>query len=188
MDNLTFIAKLVEFLAWPVASLLVVVFLRKQISDLLPHVKKFKAGPIEAEFERELKELRATAPVDSQSAPVQDQLTPERQVLLQLVQVSPRSAVLEAWRGIESSAVRLVQEKGIYVPEREARSPLAMMRAIAQGNHLSSEDIALYHDLRALRNQAAHLDDFNPSAEAAISYLELASRLRQSLKRATNAG
>ena len=54
MDTLTFIAKLVEFLAWPTAAVIVVVLLRDELRRLLSLVKKLKAGPVEAEFEREV--------------------------------------------------------------------------------------------------------------------------------------
>ncbi len=184
MDTLTFITKLVEALAWPVATLALVLLLRKQIVDLLPYVKKLKAGPVEAEFEREVKELKATAEAQPQLLPPPEGLTPERQMLLQLVQVNPRSAVLEAWRGVEESSIRVIQNQAIYVPEREASSPLAIIRALNRESLLTNDEVALYHDLRSLRNQAAHADQFAPTTDAALNYIELASRLRQALERA----
>ena len=105
-------------------------------------------------------------------------------MLLQLVQLNPRSAVLEAWRGIEESAIRVVQDKALYVPERESHSPLAVIRVLNRENILSAEDVSLYHELRTLRNQAAHAQDFSPTTVAALSYIELASRLRRVLEEA----
>ena len=107
-------------------------------------------------------------------------------MLLQLVQVNPRSAVLEAWRGIEESAIRVVQKKALYVPERESHSPFAVIRVLNKENVLSAEEVALYHDLRSLRNQAAHAQDFSPTTDAALSYIELASGLRRALEVAAN--
>ncbi len=107
-------------------------------------------------------------------------------MLRQLVQVNPRSAVLEAWRGIEESAIRVVQKKALYVPERESHSPFAVIRVLNKENVLSAEEVALYHDLRSLRNQAAHAQDFSPTTDAALSYIELASGLRRALEVAAN--
>jgi hypothetical protein len=182
MDILTFITKLTEFTAWPIAAIALVAMLRTEIKSLLPYVKKLKAGPVEAEFEREIKELEATAKAQPQLLPPPEGLTPERQMLLQLVQVNPRSAVLEAWRGIEESAIRVVQNKALYVPERESHSPLAVIRVLNKENVLSAEEVSLYHDLRTLRNQAAHAQDFLPTTDAAYSYIELASGLRRALE------
>ena len=69
MDILTFITKLIEFTAWPIAAVALVAMLRTEIKSLLPYVKKLKAGPVEAEFEREIKELEATAKAQPQLLP-----------------------------------------------------------------------------------------------------------------------
>lgn len=180
MDWLTFVAKLVEALAWPVASVVLVFLLREQIKQLIPHIKRFKAGPVEAEFERQIAELTTSTDLPAVSAAT----TPEREVLLRLVQVEPRAAVMEAWRGIEQAASVVIRDKGIYVPDRDARSPYAVIRALARDEILNSEEVALYHDLRSLRNQAAHAPEFAPTVDAALSYLELAAGLRQKLEAA----
>jgi hypothetical protein len=184
MDALTFTAKLVEFLAWPLAAVVLVLLLRGEIKGLFRYLKKVKAGPVEAEFEREIQELKASAEAQPQLLPPAEGATPEKQLLLQLVQINPRSAVLEAWRGIEEASVRVIQNKATYVPEREARSPLAIIRALSKESVLSPEEIALYHDLRSLKNQASHSQDFSPTTDAALNYIELAGRLRQALERA----
>lgn len=184
MDCLTFTSKLIEFTAWPTASVLLVLLLRKEIKSLLPHVKKLKAGPVEAEFEREVTELQKETGTQPTSVPLPAGLTAERQMLFQLVQVNPRSAILEAWRGIEEAAARLVQEKALFVSDRDARSAFAVIRAIGNASLLSPEDFALYHDLRALRNQAAHATEFAPTTDAALSYIGLASRMRGALEQA----
>ena len=184
MDILTFIAKLVEFLAWPLATVLLVFMLRGEIKRLLPFIKRLKAGPLEAEFEREVKELKATAEAQPQLLPPPEGATPEKQLLLQLVQINPRSAVLEGWRGVEEASVRVVQSKALFVPEGQARSPLAVVRALNKAEILTGEEVSLYHDLRSLRNQAAHSQDFTPTVDAALNYIELAGRLRQALERA----
>lgn len=157
---------------------IVVLLLRGEIKALFRYVKKLKAGSIEAEFEREIEELRAS----TEASPTG--ITPEKQVLLQLVQINPRSAVLEAWRGIEEAAIRVVQNKAFYVPPRESSSPLAVIRSLSRESVLSPEEVALYHELRSLRNQAAHADDFSPTVDAALNYIELAGRLRQTLEKA----
>lgn len=186
MDTLSFIAKLVEFLAWPFAMVIVVLLLRGEIKGLFRYVKRLKAGPVEAEFEREVKELKATAEAQPSLLPPPEGATPEKQLLLQLVQINPRSAVLEAWRGIEDASIRVIQTKGFYVPERQSNSPLAVIRSLNKEGILNADEVALYHDLRSLRNQAAHASDFSPTTDAALNYIELAGRLRQVLEKAAS--
>lgn len=184
MDWLTFVEKLIGHLAWPVGAVIIIALLRNEIKQLLPFVKRLKAGPVEAEFERQVKELSATAELQPQLVPPPQHLSPEKQMLLQLVQLNPRSAILEAWRGVEAAAVRVVSDRAIYVPEREACSPFAVIRALTKESILSPEDLSLFHELRSLRNQAAHADDFSPTLDAALNFIELAGRLRAVLERA----
>jgi len=187
MDWLTFIAKILEFTTWPVVAIVLVVLLRSEIKRLVPLLKKLKAGPLEAEFEREVRELRATAEAQVPPAPPES-VSPEKQKLFQLVQINPRSAILEAWQGVEAATLRVLDHKGIFVQVREASSPLAVIRALSRENLLGSDEISLYHELRSLRNQAVHSPEFSPTVEAALNYIELASGLRVSLERVANDG
>jgi len=59
-----------------------------------------------------------------------------------------------------------------------------MIRALTKKELLNTDDITLYHELRALRNEAVHSVDFNPSQESTLNYVELASRLAADVKRA----
>lgn len=52
MDRLTFISKLVEFLAWPAGLAASAFILRKEIKDLLPSITKLEAGPLKVELAR----------------------------------------------------------------------------------------------------------------------------------------
>lgn len=60
MDCLTFIAKIFDAVAWPVAAVAIVYGLRGQLDALIPLIKRFKAGPIEMELEQIKKELDNT--------------------------------------------------------------------------------------------------------------------------------
>ena len=60
MDYLTFFSKLIEVVAWPIAAVSIILFLRKEIRALIPLIKKFKAGPVEFELEQVRKQLEDT--------------------------------------------------------------------------------------------------------------------------------
>lgn len=187
MDWLTFISKILEALAWPLAAVALVALLRKEIRQFLPLVKRLKAGPVEAEFERELKELRTSA--ESQPRRPDSPAQPEPgSLLLQLVEINPRSAILEAWQQVELAALRAAVERQIKVTAAESNSPAAIVRALNGRGLLSTEDLALFHDLRALRNQASRARDFTPTTEAALNYVALSSRLRIAIQQSTSDG
>lgn len=68
MDTLTFTSKVIEHAAWPVAAFGIIFILRQQLAELLPSIKKFKAGPVELELERVSKELEKTKQVAQAAA------------------------------------------------------------------------------------------------------------------------
>ena len=206
MDALTFLAKLIEALIWPVAIVVLVVILRNEVRTLITTLTKIKAGPVEAEFGREVAKLHASAEgVDDLPPP--EQLTPEKQMLLQLAQINPRSAILEAWFGIEEALRQAAHNQGAYTPssgyagygpssgyggygpssgsegygyEGYGAPPGPTFR---KEDFFTQEELSLYRHLRALRNQVAHASDLAPTPEAALNYIELTSRLKRALTR-----
>ncbi|WP_146029971.1 hypothetical protein [Vibrio vulnificus] len=63
MDKLTFISKMIDSISWPLVTLILGLAFRKQIAELFPYLKKLKAGPVEAEFEMEAKQVLANPPL-----------------------------------------------------------------------------------------------------------------------------
>jgi len=183
MDPLTLTVKLVEGLAWPLASIALVVLLRMEIRRLLPLLKKIKAGPLEAEFERELKELRTEADVQFPKKAQSVRAKSELSILLKLAQISPRSAVLEAWQQVEAAVLRVPIMRSLRLTDAQSNSPATVARSLSGHGHISAEEFALFHELRALRNQVAHARQFNPTTEAALNYIELSVRLLAALER-----
>lgn len=182
MDWLTFVSKLIETLAWPAVVLVVVALLRKEVRALLAILKKVKAGPVEAEFEREINELKSVAdaelPVVEQPAPA----TSNQNELEQLAQINPRAAIIESWRRLELEARKALSRLGISMNWRDAASPLAHARNLAKSTLLSQEELVLFNDLRNLRNMSVHAEKFSPTLESALSYIEVAFRVQQTLR------
>lgn len=188
MDTLTFVSSLTEALAWPVAAVVLVLFLRREIGLMLPLLKRIKAGPLEAEFERELKELRTTTDAELPKVAPSAETQSEATLLVKLAELNPRSAVLEAWQRVETAARRVPTRRALNLTPAQEQSPVAVARALSAKGLISTEEYTLFHDLRALRNQAAHAHDFSPTGEAALNYVALSSRLLMTLERAASGG
>jgi len=160
MDTLTFITKVLDTAAWPLVTIMLVFFLRKEIILILPRLKKFKAGPMEVDFDTAIKALRSQKETDP-SQLKSFQSSPRQQRLLRLAPADPRSAILEAWLDVEKA----VEKHGIDRPLRVPPSAFA-----------------LYGELFSLRNQALHQTTFNPSQESVLSYIQLSDYLIGSLE------
>jgi hypothetical protein len=185
MDWLSFLASVVGSVAWPVTVLAVVLILRKELVALLPFLRRLKAGPVEAEFERQVKELKNEV---AQALPEElPQALEGRERLLKLAEISPRAAILEAWQGVEFAARRVATHYG-GSPVPDVRSPSRLTKELAKLSQVSVDDLALIQDLRGLRNQATHSPDFSPSYEAVANYIQLASALQARLQNLADPG
>lgn len=170
MDILTFIAELVKATAWPLAAITIALIFRQQLRALLSRIRKGKVGPAEFEFEQEVKELTEQAPLQSTPPEIS---TPT----VTLATTNPRAAILDAWLGVESSIKRLAYNSGLPT-QIGHRNPSTIMREIEKNGILQSNDVALFNDLRVLRNQATHDPDFSPSPESVVNYVQLAHGLK----------
>ena len=101
--------------------------------------------------------------------------------LISLVKIDARSAILEAWRNLEESLREAVIHKaGSTIPN--VQSSFKVLSAVEKMHLLPPKEIMIARDLRGLRNQAAHLRDFNPSEESAYKFIELAKILERKAK------
>jgi hypothetical protein len=183
MDDRTFVASIIGSLAWPVAAVILLVIFKDQIVKVAPFVKRLKAGPVEAEFDREVKQLK-------ESAAAQDHTTSNRPIevasknfLFQLAELHPRSAILEAWVRLEAAA-RTALPNDTSKASKTGYIPAAMLpEALVKSGKIDQSQVTLYHELRRLRNDVAHLVGPEPTQESVRFYIELATALQSHLEK-----
>ena len=113
MDILTFFSNIINSLAWPIALLVAVLLLRKPLLELFPFIQKLKYKEIEIEFGQRVREVgqelaEELAPI----GPEQELTRTEEDALARLAEISPRSAIIEAWRGVELEALNTAKRLG----------------------------------------------------------------------------
>jgi len=182
MSGWEFAIRLIEAIAWPGAILVMVFSFRGELRKILPLLRRLKAGPIEAEFEEAVLEAKEEAELLTHDPGEIEVLDRKVEPLLKLAEINPRSAILEAWLGVESALKRAAfQHAGSPLPS--ATSPIQQIRVLDRDDLLSPVDVALFHDLRGLRNQAVHVSDLQLTRKAARNYIELAAKLESRLEK-----
>jgi len=181
MDWLTFISKLVDSLAWPVAGVFLGLIFRKKILDLIPSLRRVKAGPLEAEFEVATKQvLASTADLASKqhtSEVSQTESKPrveEAAAKLLTARSEPTATIIEGWSTLDGELHKLGRQTGIVVDPLE--SQLKVYRAIMDSDVLPVGTKQLVQSLRELRNQVANAKVI-PTPEAAQDYLVSVERV-----------
>lgn len=184
MDGLAFTASVVQSLAWPSSVVAIVVVLRKPIGAALQRLSKAKVGPVEAEFDQELAEVRKElqrAPALTEQAgetPVPMLSLPEE--LNRLAESSPRAAILEAFARIEARLRELLTDAGVEVGG--AQSGVALARLAQRQGLVSDETLNAVEGLAVMRNLAAHNPTDDISVDRARDYLALADAVLYPLR------
>jgi hypothetical protein len=181
MDWLTFIAAIVKALAWPLTVLGVFAVLRRPLLGLIPLVARLKFKDLELDFGRRLAEVRAEAE-GLPRAPSAAIAADGDETLLRLASMAPRAAILEAWLRLEATALRAARRQGTSEPVTQLRVPVRLIEALEELGVIDARQAAVFHELRSLRNSAAHALGFEPDPEAAREYVRLAARLEQAIE------
>lgn len=183
MDWLTFVSKLIEALAWPSVALVLGLVFRKKLLDLIPAIRKFKAGPLEAEFELAAKEIRASAAeASAQSTPAASgELEGRREegrkeIVASLLNArsDPTGMILEAWAKVDGELFRLGHQLGDIIDP--LTSTTKVYQSVMSSDVLPEETRRLIRELRDLRNKVAHVKVV-PTSDAAQDYVLAVDRV-----------
>jgi hypothetical protein len=160
----------------------VVIVLRPHIGVAFSRgVRRLRAGPIEVEFDQELAEVREelSRSPELAGAALQVSRASLAEELARLTEVSPRSAVLEAYARIEAQLIALLG--GADVEYRTVRGAALASKARAQ-ELISDETLVAVEGLSILRSLAAHSPSDEIGTERARDYLALADAVLFALR------
>lgn len=186
MSWLDFVASAINSLAWPAVVITAVILLRRPLTTLIPLLRRVRYKELEVEFAREVQELREEAAAALPPLPAgPPPRIPEEEALFKLVSVSPRAAVVEAWRLVEGAARRALEARGEPIESGRPLSGPQLKRALMYRQILDDAARSLLDRLRMLRNQAVHAEDLSVDEASAREYVELALALARRLRAET---
>jgi hypothetical protein len=150
---------------------------------MLPLLRRLRYGEFEAEFAEDLREaqkaMKALPPEPTGPTPEPASISH----LEELAALSPRAAVVEAWRQLDEAAHNAVErlqlvEAPLKLSSRDYPALLANYGLV------DAESFDVFHRLRTLRNKAAHGADVEVTSGDALEYISLVDVL---LRRITSA-
>jgi hypothetical protein len=179
------IRKILEILVWPVVALLVVYKLSPEIKQKLPFLKSVQAGPWKAEFSQQVAEVRKEAENQFPQFVAEPLISADEARLLQIAKTSPRAAIMEAWREVEITATKTVKNRqsdrevasDASTSVRRPKSLVSLARELSSLEILNAQQLSVFHELRNLRNEAAHAEQFEMHFESANNYIQTALSL-----------
>lgn len=167
--------KLLGSLAWPIAAVVIASYFKKELAGLLSRLRKGKWGNAEFEFEKYMQEVEAEIDI-----PRDNDVENISPAAATSASTDPRGTIVSSWIGIEDALFNLVRARDLdlsYPGGKQTRNSASAIRAVQKAELLNNNWIALFHDLRLLRNEAAHSADFSPPPGAVIKYVQLSKEL-----------
>jgi hypothetical protein len=179
VDLLTFIASMFRSLVWPSCILILIIILKRQISELLSRLGTVRYRDLNLIFERGIEGAKKAVPDAKKLEPF------KFHYFEGLAELSPRAALLDAWYGFEAQAMSIV--KGLGLVERGEPIQMAkLFHVLREGDLINREEEKALIKLRTVRNEAAHAPEVNLSKEQVTEYAELITQLTDRIQERYN--
>jgi uncharacterized protein YutE (UPF0331/DUF86 family) len=163
MDWMTFIALIIEHLAWPVTSLIILHYLVKNIPHLRKFIKTVTYKDVTVEFKEILEEVRNEVETIGLPKGKRKKSQPIKN-LEAITEVDPALAIIEIWRQFEMSLISILQHEGHV----RFLSPMKFIEFLEKEGKFTKTERLLYRNLRELRNLAVHTNDCPKISKAEV--------------------
>ena len=184
MDWKTFISQIISSVAWPLVVVFLIYQLKDRLAELLPRLKRLKHKDTELEFTEKLNELVIESEASKEETEVIEkipEIDEQFNFLIKLSDISPRSAVIESYRVLENAAAKAAAKAYPELEDRKIFNP-SQMQKMLEGKVLSKINVYHFNELRKLRNQAAHMEDFEMKNMQIEAYIDVALTLANQLE------
>ena len=193
MDWLTFISKIIESIAWPVAVVSILVLFKSPFSKVFLGLTNFKYKDLSMDFKRDLVELEEATKDDlepEESPDLSEQDIPEvnnlrikarskEEEIEQVAIISPQAAIPLAWSMVEDSLLKAVMNLAISADYPPRNSPLKKIELLRKYTPIDDETLHALNKMRMMRNEAAHgkYGNGSISTNEALEYASLAWKM-----------
>lgn len=189
MDWMEFVAAMTAALAWPIALVVVFLLLRRHLLARMPDLESLEWKDFRFRFGRRMHEVVAEArqtlvQAEAATTPPIDGETHR----LQLADISPRAAILEAWIELEGAAAIALRRKGAALPRQELQQPSRLADALITTGLLAPTQAGVLSELRRLRNAAAHAADPKITVDTAREFVGVAAAFERLIRARTPDG
>jgi len=102
---------------------------------------------------------------------------------LEVVQVSPRSAIVIAWIGVEQELNHIARRSiNLIRPGTNITQPFFIINALNEADYINQHELETLKRMQEVRNRVVHgIEESVPSTEEAISYIQDAINITQKL-------
>ncbi|MGP0009860.1 MAG: hypothetical protein ACLPIG_14330 [Methylocella sp.] len=184
MDWLTFISTVINSIAWPTVAVIALVVLRSDIAALLgklgSRLQTAKGAGVELTFAQGVDDIEDKLPPAETKAITEVKDTKQLEDFTELARLPPPYIVSQAWLRLEHAIQSAVDASLVNKPAPAGGrrlSPVAYLNLVTVQRILPEEDFGVLHELRILRNRAAHSLDPDITVTDALRYNDIVNSL-----------
>ncbi len=189
MNALEFFSSIIQSLAWPISIILIIIILRKPISELVKGINKVKYQDLEIDFGKKLDNIDVKISKNNKIKITKKYSKSEEVEEIETIAlISPKSAIIMAWTLVEKEIQEAINRLAISPDYPPYNSSLKNIELLKDNNLIDNETINAIEEMRKLRNIAAHAVDYEKkiTSTEAIKYYGIAQEvviILQSLNR-----
>lgn len=187
MEGYEFIVSIVQSIvarAWRALGATAVRMFRGKIPELLPR-SRLKSRDLDVSFRLDQAEQAAAELKTVEPHLVPERTRQEKEKFVELVELSPRAAILDRGRELENAVESFAQSLGMF-PSRMS-GLLDLTRELRNNELIDRATAALLDDLRAVRNSAAQAREIDISARQALRFAALTDTAIRQFRRSAEA-
>lgn len=183
MDTLEFISTLVGDLAWPLVILILILTLKKPISQILLGITKFKYNNLEMDFGKKLTEIEKTLEEKKTITDITENRD-EWHAIREVAEISPNAAITMAWNMVEKEIKSTIMRLAISPDYPPYNSTLKNIIKLKENGLIDQETENSLNEMRILRNRSVHSNEthIKLTYSEAIRYFEIAKKVISVLK------
>lgn len=184
------VVQLLSAIAWPVTAIILALIFRVEFRQVMRRLSVFSYKDAKAEFKHALEEVEGEIRRFPKSSPLPSELDTipaesheslsDYDRLLRIADISPRAAVMEAWREVEIGTKQVADTYSI--PTTEQIAGVKAIHELVNRGLLPSMLLSIYERLRRLRSRAAHAPDFVVDEEQAERFIEAANHFYETFR------
>lgn len=181
MDWKQFFAAIVAALAWPAATVTLVMLLRSPLAKLIPMIRSLKYKDLHIDLSEELQ----AAKVVLDASKSYEKLTPAYAPLpgiIELANIDPRAAVLSAWIYVEKALTDLANKVGV----QPKSSNMTLANELFVMDAIDELAFNTLQSLRRIRNDAVQLTTREVTYDEAMEMADMCQWLTHRLKLLTS--
>ncbi len=158
-----------EHLAWPIVALIIVFLFKSEFAELIARLKNVKGKGFSAEFA----ELEKSS--EKISKDIQEYKAYGSEDIFAIARIKPTAAVVEAWKEVEAAMIRIITGSKFDTKQgRRQISGYQILKTLEKEKIINTYEVSVLHELREIRNRAAHSVDRDVTAEQAEQYVDMA--------------